>query len=111
MKRSNKKILITGGAGYIGQNLISFFLKEKYKIYVIDNLSTSNPISNKIKKYINFFKIDLTKEKKVKKFFEIRNFDLIVHLAAFSGVQEFNKNVLKSFRNNVMSTQNLTKAN
>jgi len=107
MKRSNKKILITGGAGYIGQNLISFFLKEKYKIYVIDNLSTSNPISNKIKKYINFFKIDLTKEKKVKKFFEIRNFDLIVHLAAFSGVQEFNKNVLKSFRNNVMSTQNL----
>ena len=41
MPRSNKKILITGGAGYIGQNLVSFFLNNKYQIYVIDNLSTS----------------------------------------------------------------------
>ena len=32
MKKLNKKILITGGAGYIGQNLICFFLKKKYKI-------------------------------------------------------------------------------
>ena len=37
MKKLNKKILITGGVGYIGQNLISFFLKKKYQIYVIDN--------------------------------------------------------------------------
>ena len=41
MAKKNKKILITGGAGYIGQNLISYLLKEKYKIEVIDNLSTS----------------------------------------------------------------------
>ena len=52
MRKSNKKILITGGAGYIGQNLVSFFLKEKYPIYVIDNLSTSVSINNNIKKNI-----------------------------------------------------------
>ena len=33
MRKSNKKILITGGTGYIGQNFVSFFLQKKYKIY------------------------------------------------------------------------------
>jgi len=107
MRKFNRKILITGGAGYIGQNLISFFLKDRYNIYVIDNLSTSQPINRNIKKYINFYKIDLTKEEKVKVFFKKRNFDLIIHLAALSGVQEFNKNVLKNFNNNVLATKNL----
>lgn len=107
MKTLNKKILITGGAGYIGQNLISFFLKEKYKIHVIDNLSTSKPINKKIRKNINFYKIDLMQKKKVKNFFSKKNFDLIIHLAAFSGVHQFNKNVLKSFNNNVLATKNL----
>ena len=50
MKKRNKKILITGGAGYIGTNLISFLLKSKYNIDVIDNLSTSDPINKSIKK-------------------------------------------------------------
>jgi UDP-glucose 4-epimerase len=107
MGKSNKKILITGGAGYVGQNLISFFLKDKWNIYVIDNLSTSRPLNKKIKNRINFYKIDLTKEEKVKTFFRKRNFDLIIHLAAFSGVQEFNKNFLKNFNNNVLATKNL----
>ena len=107
MRKFNRKILITGGAGYIGQNLISFFLKAGYNIYVIDNLSTSQPINHNIKKHINFYKIDLTKEEKVKVFFKKRNFDLIIHLAALSGAQEFNKNVLKNFNNNVLATKNL----
>ena len=107
MKKTNKKILITGGAGYIGQNLISFFLGKKYKIYVIDNLSTSVSLNSKIKKNVNFYKMDLAIKKKVKSFFKNKNFDLIIHLAAFSGVQEFNKNILKSFNNNVLATKNL----
>ncbi len=106
MKKQNKKILITGGAGYIGQNLTKFFLEKKYKIYIIDNLSTSAPINRKLNS-ISFFNIDLTKENKVKNFFKSKNFDLIIHLAAFSGVREFNKNILKSFNNNVLATRNL----
>ncbi len=107
MRKPNKKILITGGVGYIGQNLVSFFLKQKYQIYIIDNLSTSSLINRNIKKNITFNKIDLCNEKKVKNYFRNKNFDLIIHLAAFSGVQEFNNNVLKSFNNNVLSTKNL----
>ena len=109
MKKLNKKILITGGAGYIGQNLIGFFLKKKYKIYVIDNLSTSVPLNSNIKKNVSFYKIDLGIENKAKLFFKKKNFDLIIHLAALSGVQEFNKNVLKSFNNNVLATKNLVR--
>ena len=109
MKKQNKKILITGGAGYIGQNFISFFLKKRYRIYVIDNFSTSVSLNNNVKKKINFYKIDLSIESEVKSFFKNKNFDLIIHLAAFSGVQEFNKNVLKSFNNNVLATRNLTR--
>ena len=52
-------------------------------------------------RYVVMFK------KKVKSFFKNKNFDLIIHLAAFSGVQEFNKNILKSFNNNVLATKNL----
>ena len=73
MKKQNKKILITGGAGYIGQNLTNYFLKKKYLIYIIDNLSTSSKLNNKIKKRVNFFNIDLTKEQKVKHFLKIKN--------------------------------------
>ena len=109
MTKLSKKILITGGAGYIGQNLISFFLKEKCQIYVIDNLSTSLPINKNITKNIYFYKINLTDEKKTKLFFKKKSFDLIIHLAAFSGVKEFNKNVEKSFNNNVLATKNLVK--
>ena len=54
MRKLNKKVLITGCAGYIGQNLISFFLKNKHDIYVIDNFSTSRPIKNDIKKKNNY---------------------------------------------------------
>tara|TARA_B100001123_G_C15250279_1_gene1002516 strand:+ start:289 stop:1251 length:963 start_codon:yes stop_codon:yes gene_type:complete len=107
MRKPNKKILITGGAGYIGQNLVSFFLKKKYEIYVIDNLSTSVSLNSNIKKNISFYKIDLSLANKAKFFFKNKNFDLIIHLAAFSGIQEFNKNVLKSFNNNVLATKNL----
>ena len=75
MAKQTKKILITGGAGYVGQNLISYLLKEKYKIEVIDNLSTSAFINKSIGKYLSFYKIDLTDEKKVKTFFKRKNFD------------------------------------
>ena len=57
MKKLNKKILVTGGAGYIGQNLINFFLQKKCHIYVIDNLSTSNSLNKKIKKKYSFIKL------------------------------------------------------
>tara|TARA_Y100000590_G_scaffold202110_1_gene229631 strand:+ start:11973 stop:12935 length:963 start_codon:yes stop_codon:yes gene_type:complete len=107
MKKTSKKILITGGAGYVGQNLVRYFLDKNYKVAVIDNLSTSKKMKKDILNLINFYNIDLTRDKKVKSFFKNKKFDLIIHLAAFSGVKEFNKNVKKSFNNNVLSARNI----
>ena len=62
-------------------------------------------ISKSIKSQFNHMRIN--DNELYPSFFKHRNFDLIIHLAAFSGVQEFNKNVLKSFNNNVLATKNL----
>ena len=43
MKKTPKKILVTGGAGFVGTNLINFLLKKtKYKIISIDNYSSGS---------------------------------------------------------------------
>ena len=39
-----KNILVTGGAGYIGSKIVADLIKEKYKVYIIDNLSTGHKI-------------------------------------------------------------------
>ena len=63
-----KKIVVTGGSGFIGSNLVKYLLKKKYFVINIDKLSYSaNPFNtrglNNNKNYI-FFKIDLNNKKK-----------------------------------------------
>jgi len=90
------KILITGSAGFIGFHLAQKLLKnKKYKIIGIDNLNNyydikiknqRNRILKKNKNY-NFFKIDISNNKKVEKLFKKYKFDFIFHLAAQAGVR------------------------
>ena len=66
-----KKIIVTGGSGFIGSNLIQLLLKKKYFVINIDKLSySSNPYNlknlNKSKNYI-FFKADINNKKKILK--------------------------------------------
>jgi dTDP-glucose 4,6-dehydratase len=63
-----KKIIVTGGSGFIGSNLIKYLLKKKYFVINIDKLTYSaNPYNiknlKKNKNYI-FFKADLNNKKK-----------------------------------------------
>jgi nucleoside-diphosphate-sugar epimerase len=103
----NKKILITGGAGFIGYNLSKSLVVKKYSIQII----YKEPI-NFYKKKFNFLKksskfsykqIDLSSQIK-NKFF---NFSHAFHLAASLGVKNIDKNPYKAFKNNINSLINL----
>ena len=64
-----KKVIVTGGAGFIGSNLVKYLLKKKYFVINIDKLSYSaNPynLKNLYKnKNYTFFKVDLNNKKKL----------------------------------------------
>lgn len=95
-----KKILITGGAGYIGSNLVEKL--NKYEIIIIDNLSTGkNELLNKKKK---FFKIDINSKNKLENIFKKNKIETVFHLAASLNVRESMNKPVKYYRNNVENT-------
>ena len=105
-----KKILVTGGAGFIGYFLIKELLKnENNKIFVFDNLYRGR-IDDEFKKIISnkniiFQNVDLTDSD----FFKSldKNFDYIYHLAAVIGVKNVTENPDKVLHDNAKTTLNI----
>jgi UDP-glucose 4-epimerase len=83
-----KKVIITGGSGFIGSYLVKKFLKEGYSVSVVDNLLRGN-LSRlaSCKNEINLLDLDVRDEVSLKKVF--KNTDLVVHLAAINGTENF----------------------
>ena len=101
-----KKILVTGGAGFIGSHLVEKLVKNN-KVIIIDDLSTGNIKNLKsVLKNTNlkFIKKDLN-NKNLNKFF--KNIDIVYHLAAQSDIIPSVKNPKKYFYSNVNATVNL----
>jgi len=105
-----KKILVTGGAGYVGTTLIPKLLEKKYNVTVFDNLMMGgNPLIPFFKdKNFNFIKGDIRDLDKLKK--ATKGQDIIIHLAALVGfpVCRMNPDLAKEI--NVQGTINLIKA-
>jgi UDP-glucose 4-epimerase len=95
------KILLTGGSGFIGTNLIKLFDK-KDNVIIFDK---KKPDYN-LKKNWKFFKIDLNNKKKLN-LNKIQKFDIVLHLAAFTNVSESIKKPNIYLKNNINITKNI----
>jgi len=98
-----KKVLITGVAGFIGSHIARRFLKEKFNVIGIDDLSTGS--RKNIPKNIKFIKSDISKKKTLKKL--PKNIDYILHLAGQSSGEISFYDPVTDLNKNTLSTLNL----
>jgi UDP-glucose 4-epimerase len=109
------KILVTGGAGYIGSHTLVELSQNGFTPIVVDNLSNTSIENLKgaekiIDKKIPFYKIDCTNESEFKKVFETEeNIKGVIHFAAFKSVEESVREPEKYFNNNIGSLEVLLK--
>ncbi|GHU80313.1 UDP-glucose 4-epimerase [Clostridia bacterium] len=109
-----KKILVTGGTGYIGSHTTVQLIEAGYEVAIIDNLSNSKKsVLEKIEKLsgekLAFFKADLRNLEELEEAFKTSSFDAVIHFAGAKAVGESVKDPLKYYENNVSGTINLLK--
>ena len=107
------KVLVTGGAGYIGSHCVMALLEKGLEVVVFDNLSTGHRETiNTLSKYgnLDFVEGDLLNQVDLKELFAKFDIGSVVHFAAFSQVGESVKNPQKYYINNVCGTLNLLSA-
>lgn len=103
------KVIVTGGAGFIGSHLVELLVKKKYKVTVIDNLVTGRIENLKnVKKKINIIKADVSNYSKIEKFF--KNCKYVFHLAALADIVPSIEEPKKYFATNVTGTLNILRA-
>jgi len=109
-----KKVIVTGGAGFIGSNLVKYLLKKKYFVINIDKLSYSaNPYNIKnLKKNRNyiFFKLDLNNKNKITKILKKYKPEGIFNLAAETHVDRSIDKPKNFITSNILGTYSLLEA-
>ena len=101
-------MLITGGAGYIGSCVANIFLKKKYNVYIVDDLSTGNILN--LNKKVKFYNINISNYKKIREVIINNNIKTIIHLAGKLDAAESEVNKKKYFLNNCLYTKNILKS-
>jgi UDP-glucose 4-epimerase len=99
-----KKVLVTGGAGFIGSHTVDELLVKGYEVFVLDNLSTGCLENFKDKK-VYFIEGDIQDKKIVDSI--MKKVDCVIHLAAIASVFESVKNPIKTHEVNVTGTLNV----
>lgn len=99
------KILITGGAGYIGSHVVKLLGETTdHEIVILDNLSTGN---RKSILFGRFIEADLANFSEIETIMKIEQFDIVMHFAASIVVPESVENPIKYYMNNTINTTNL----
>lgn len=100
------KILVTGGAGFIGSHVNKLLLEQNHQVTVIDNLSHSNKDS--LDPRITFHQIDLLDQTKLEEV--LPGHDAVIHMASLIEVGESVKNPVAFTENNILGTVKLLEA-
>ena len=103
------KILVTGGAGFIGSHTCVEFLESGYEVVVLDNLSNSKEeairrIEKITGKSVTFYKADMRDETAVRKIFQEQEISAVVHFAGLKAVGESVAKPLEYYENNLNGT-------
>ena len=106
------KVLVTGGAGYIGSHTVIELLSLDHEVIICDNMSNSKPeVLNRIKelsgKDFLFYNIDVCDKVSMRKLFADHHIDSIIHFAGYKAVGESCSKPLMYYQNNIISTLNL----
>lgn len=97
--KPKRKILVTGGAGYIGSHTVKELVKRGYEVTVLDNLSNGKMTSIDRVQYVNG---DIGDHDKVNKLLQSKEIDAVIHFAALAYVGESVSNPRKYYDNNVV---------
>ena len=101
------KVLVTGGAGYIGSHIVKSLGEKGYDVVIYDNLSFGHEWAVL---YGHLIKADLGDQAKLDSVFNKYSFDAVIHMSAFIVVDESVREPLKYYRNNFVNTLNLLEA-
>lgn len=113
---ANKKILITGGAGFIGSHVVRLFVSKyaEFSIFNLDALTYSGNLENlkdiENKPNYTFLKGDINNAAEINELFKAYSFDAVIHLAAESHVDRSISDPLQFAKTNILGTINLLEA-
>lgn len=110
----NKRVLLTGGTGFIGSHTTVDLLENGYDVILCDNLSNSSEVVlDRIKeisgKEVTFYKRDLRNIEDIREVFQKEKIDAVIHFAGLKAVGESVVKPLEYYENNLTSTINLVK--
>ena len=108
--KKRKISIVTGGAGFIGSNLVDQLVRMGHKVTVLDNFTTGrrSNLSHHKKKNIKIIKLDISKNRKLDKYF--KEVDYVFHLAGLADIVPSIKNPKKYFMSNVLGTFKIIEA-
>ena len=98
------EVLVTGGAGFIGSNIVDKLIEENYDVVIIDNLSTGK--KEHINKKDTFYKADICSNK-IENIFKKENVNIVIHTEAQIDVQKSINDPIYDCKNNIIGTLNI----